>query len=729
MKFSENWLREWLPFSFTTEQLKEKLTMAGLEVDNVSPVPPLSVQAGELDSVYLTTSDQVIELDLTPNRGDCLSVLGIAREVAALYDTQYVVPKAVDQYATVAHMQKGQAYHLPIEVEAQAACPHYCARILRNLQPAKTPLWMEARLKRSDIGCVHPVVDILNYVMLELGQPLHAFDLDKIEGKVVVRHAREKEVFTLLNNQTVNLTTSTLVIADSTSVLAMAGIMGGKDSGVSVSTQHILIESALFASEGILGKARSYGLHTDASFRFERGVDPQLQVRALERATALIVDICQGQAGPILESSGALSPTVILSLRYARLEQILGYAIPPERVVNILTRLGCVCLDTRVATQRNPNHSQESSSLDALKWQVTVPSFRADIATEIDLIEEVARVYGYTHIPSTLPTTQLALSVCQASPIAIERVKRALVDFGYQEVITYSFVDAALQTPLFPVQTALALLNPISSEMGVMRVSLWPGLLSTLRYNQHRQCTRLKIFETGLVFEKREGAIYQTEKVAGLIFGDTLDEHWGEKARAYDFYDIKAHVEALWSLMGGATQSTLRFVAKKDKTSTLESTMCNALVLHPGQSASILLEGQPIGEIGRLHPQHEKVLDLEGPIYLFELFASAMQLSPTRFQRPSRFPENRRDIALIVEQQVESEQLVNCLKKSAPHWLREIKIFDVYTGKGVAPGKKSIAFSLILQHPSRTLVEQEIEEVVYAMVSQLKAEYNAELRD
>lgn len=678
MKFSEKWLREWINPSLDTKQLIEQLTMAGLEVEACEAID----------------GDQIMELDLTPNRGDCLSIFGLAREVSTLNRLAF---KAMDIPTVSVQIENT----VEILNEAPAHCPRYCGRMIQNISVnAKTPAWMQERLERSDIHGIHPVVDVLNYVMLELGQPMHAFDLKKLQGGIVIRLAKAEENITLLDGQTLSLNEETLVISDKHQAHAVAGIMGGEHSGVSAGTTDIFLESALFTAHLLAGKARQYGLHTDSSFRYERGVDPALQIKALERATALILEICGGKAGPISEVmfKETLPPSLKLNLHYPNIQKLLGYEIPEAEVTTILTLLGCELM---------PNGEKT--------WQVKVPSYRYDITAEIDLIEELVRIVGYDKVPSHLPQTQVQFNPTpQQMPML--RVKQALVDLGFQEIITYSFVDEALQKQLFLEQEALTLLNPISADMGVMRLSLWPGLLTTLKYNQHRQQQRLKLFEVGMCFTPQGSGLEQAERVAGLIYGDYANSHWGTQKRSFDFYDMKRPVEKLWDLMGHS--EVLKFEP------------FNHPACHPGQCAQIRSLQGVHGVVGRLHPKLEQALDLLGPIYLFELNQSFFgHLAVPTFQRPSRFPAIRRDLALIVDKTLPAESLISFVRNETGELLQEAKIFDVYMGKGIDPARKSVAMGLILQHPSRTLIDSEIDDMISKLVTGLKMEFGAQLRD
>lgn len=683
MKFSEKWLREWVSPSISTEELCEQLTMAGLEVD----------------SLEKAATDAIIEVDLTPNRGDCLSVWGIAREVAALNKLNVTLHK-------VAAIKPLLEQTLEVEIKAEQECPRYVGRLIHNIRKnAKSPSWLLERLTGSGLNAIHPVVDILNYVMLELGQPMHAFDADKLTAPIEVRLAKKNESITLLDDQKVTLQPDTLVIADQKAAHAIAGVMGGLYSAVSETTSNLFLESALFSAQKIAGKARRYGLHTDSSFRFERGVDPQLQVQAMERATGLIVEICGGIPGPLNEVQHPehLPKQAKIILHHSRVQNMLGEPVAHDTVKEILHRLGCKVMES-------------SYKSDDKQWEVIPPSYRYDLSSEIDLVEEVVRIIGYNNVPTHAPTAHLGFIKTPQAQVSKQRIKRALVDLGYQEVITYSFVDDKLQKQLFPNDEALPLLNPISAEMGVMRVSLWPGLINTLIYNQNRQQTRLKIFEMGMCFHPQKAQLEQTQYLGGLISGSVTNENWAGKPRIADFFDAKLPIEHLWQMLGHTEKLT--FVPT-------ENSAC-----HPGQCARIENKGKPIGIMGRLHPRIQKDLGIDSAVYLFELDIKSISEAPmVQFERPSKFPEIRRDIAVIVDDNVLSSDLINSVRKSADSVVREVTIFDVYTGKGIDSGRKSIAIGLILQHPSRTLVDQEVDDIVRTIVTGLERDFSAKLRD
>ncbi len=642
---------------------------------------------------YLSLNDTVIEVDLTPNRADCLSVEGIAREVAVLNQMAWTV--AINEPVTVAHQDS-----LAINVEATCACPRYLGRLVKGVNPnAETPLWMQERLRRSGLRSLGPLVDVTNYVLIELGQPLHAFDADKLNGAISVRYAHNDETIALLNGQTIKLDSDTLVIADDQQALALAGIMGGNDSAVSGDTHNIFLECAFFAPQSIAGKARRFGLHTDSSHRFERGVDATLQHRAIERASQLITDIAGGSAGPITEvtTDSALPQRTAILLRKERAAKILGITLADEEIADIFQRLGM-----SVQTQDDG-------------WSVTPPGFRFDIAIEADLIEEIARIYGYNKLPNNRLLMRSELNPATEGVMDIERVKDLLVDRGYQEAITYSFVDDDIQKIVAPADEAIRLKNPISSEMAVMRSTLWCGLLKAALHNTNRQQNRVRLFETGLRFVKKDGQIQQQKMLAGLALGSAYNEQWGEKTRKIDFFDVKADVESLFYLAACKAQ----FMQNEQN------------ALHPGQTAEILsASGESIGWLGMLHPTLEKQLGFDSQVFLFELDQNLLlnKIIPA-FKPLSKYPSVRRDLALIVKEEITAEQLLACIDSCKEPALQDATIFDIYRGKGVDDGYKSVALGLLLQNNTQTLTDAEIDCIINSLLNTLNEKISAKLRD
>ncbi|MFG3451675.1 phenylalanine--tRNA ligase subunit beta [Stutzerimonas stutzeri] len=643
---------------------------------------------------YLGLDDASIEIGLTPNRGDCLSIAGLAREVGAIYGETVA---SADIVSVAASHDEVRA----VDVLAPQACPRYIGRVIRNVDLSRpTPLWMVERLRRSDIRSIDAVVDVTNYVMLELGQPLHAFDLAEINGGIRVRMAEEQENLVLLDGQEVTLRSDTLVIADHQRALAIAGVMGGEHSGVSASTQDLFLESAFFDTIALAGKARSYGLHTDASHRFERGVDSKLTRQAMERATALLLDIVGGSAGPVIEVTSELDlPRVApILLRKDRVEQMLGLSMADDQIVSLLSALGLGVVEHRAGA-----------------WEVSVPSHRFDISLEVDLIEELGRLYGYDRLPVRYPQARLAPEASPESRAELPALRRLLVARGYQEAITYSFIDPKMFELFSPGVEPLQLANPISSDMAAMRTTLWPGLIKALQHNLNRQQTRVRLFESGLRFVGQLANLKQEPMLAGVITGSRLPEAWGNDRGAADFYDVKADVEALLGYAGDA--AAYGFVAAEHP------------ALHPGQTARIERDGRAVGYIGSLHPELAATLGIDQPVYLFELLiAEISEGRLPRFTELSRFPEVRRDMAILVGLEVSADDVLRCIREAAGENLTDLKLFDVYQGKGIDPLSKSVAVGLTWQHPSRTLNDDEVSGAMQEILASLEERFNATLR-
>ncbi|WP_428820957.1 phenylalanine--tRNA ligase subunit beta [Microbulbifer sp. MCCC 1A16149] len=646
---------------------------------------------------YLLLDDSAIEVDLTPNRSDCLGVAGIAREVGVLNRCAVTEP-AIEPVAPVIEES------FPVSLMAEDACPRYVGRVIRNINiDAETPLWMQERLRRSGLRSIDPVVDVTNYVLLELGQPMHAFDLAKLTGGIKVRMAEQGEKLTLLDEQEVELNADTLLIADEKGPLAIAGVMGGLDSSVTDATKDIFLESAFFSPLAIAGKARSYGLHTDSSHRFERGVDYRLQEKAIERATQLLLDIVGGEPGPVhlREVTEAMPAERRINLRRARVQTGLGIDMPDSDIVEIITRLGL-----------------EKLSEDAEGWTFLVPSFRFDIAIEADLLEELARVYGYNRIPSVSMKASLDIVPRNEAIVAQSRLEQTLLARGYQEAITFSFIDREASAKFDPEVEPVALQNPISAELSVMRTTLMAGLVKALQYNLNRQQDRLRLFETGLRFVPASDAgeaLKQERMIAGLIYGTRQPEGWTGNKDLVDFYDIKADVEALLAHYDADAEFT--FAPAKHP------------ALHPGQCAQVLRNGEPVGTLGALHPQLQQAFDLPKAAFLFELSLDGLgQAVIPAFAPLSKFPEVRRDLAILADVETPVGQLAESAVKAAGEYLTDFNIFDVYQGKGIDFNRKSVAMGLTFQHPSRTLNDEEINAAVEAVVSELEQKYNASLR-
>ncbi|MBA3582103.1 MAG: phenylalanine--tRNA ligase subunit beta [Gammaproteobacteria bacterium] len=665
------------------------------EVSNGLLALPSDAPVGQDIREYLLLNDNIIEIDVTPNRGDCLSVRGVAREIATLNNLS-LQDIAITPFApTIDDVLK-------INIEARDACPVYVGRVIRNLklENVQTPIWITERLRRAGIRNIHPVVDISNYVMLEIGQPMHAFDLQKLHGGIHVRTLKQAISLALLDGQTIEVKSDTLVIADDKGVLALAGIMGGAASAVTENTTDIFLESACFTQDALAGKAREYNLHTDSSQRFERGVDSAIQRLAIERATTLICGLAGGQVGPVIDVNNTNLTRPTIHLRTMRIEKILGMPFPQTQVEQILSGLGMQL--QRVADG----------------WQVTPPTFRFDMAREVDLIEELARLHGYDNLPRRMPMLRARVRA-DAGENRQRRLSHLLIARGFQEVITYSFVDPVLQQPLLPQRINLALRNPISSEMAVMRTSLIPGLLQTLIYNQNRQQKRLQIFEAGLRFElDAHNQLSQTPTLAALRWGSREPESWQAAKPQLDFYDIKGDIEALLAAAG------LRDIL-------FEPLMNELLPWQPGSAAYIKCADKVIGVVGALHPANLAALDIEGAVYAFELDIAPLLNQPTvaKAADVSKFPAIRRDLAIIVDHNCDWQAVLASVQKIGISSLRSVLLFDVYAGKGVIPGRKSFAMGLILQEFSRTLTDDEVDAAVAVILAALRADLNAILRE
>ncbi|TWX65915.1 phenylalanine--tRNA ligase subunit beta [Colwellia demingiae] len=656
---------------------------------------------GQCVREYLDLNDVTIDVDLTANRGDCLGLKGLAREVGVLNSLEVTEPTITAATPTIDDA-------ITINIDANEACPRYLGRVIKGINSkATTPLWMVEKLRRCGTRSIDPVVDVTNYILLELGHPMHAFDLAKLEGGINVRFANKDEKLTLLDENEVTLKEGTLVIADENKALAMAGIFGGLESGVTNNTTDIFLESAFFAPLAILGKARQYGLHTDSSHRYERGIDPTLQHDAMERATELLLTIVGGQAGPVVEakSDADIPQTKDVNLRRKMLDSRIGHHIEDAQVSEILTRLGFTVTTT-------------GESL-AKVWQVIVPAYRFDIKIEVDLIEEVARIFGYNNIPNIAPKATLKMCEQKEANLSLSNLKQALVNRDYQEAITYSFVDPKVQALLHPGQEVMTLPHPISSEMSVMRLSLWTGLLQSMVYNQNRQQGRIRLFETGLRFvpdENAENGVRQQNMIAGVISGLRVDEHWSMEKAATDFYDIKGDVEALLALTCDAQG--------------YEFSKAEVDALHPGQTAQITKNGVFVGCVGTLHPELERKLGLNGRTLIFELLLSEVLVQKIpEASDISRFPANRRDLAIVVKEDVDAKNVLQLIEKVGGNYLIDLNLFDVYKGQGIDDGFKSLAIALVLQDTSKTLEEKDITDVIDRVVATLKTELNASLRD
>ena len=637
--------------------------------------------------IALDLNDQITTLKLTPNRSDCLSVWGVAREVAAI-STSSLSPIAYEVNPIKQSEKKN------VVVEEKSACPRYCGRIIKNVDNTKLlPDWMTSRLERSNIKSISPIVDITNYVLLEIGQPLHAFDHDKLQGDVVIRFAKPEESIHLLNDTKIKLSKKDLVIADNSGAIAFAGVMGGMPSSVTDSTQSIFLESAFFDPIVIAGKARAYNLSTDSSYRFERGVDFANTRHALERATSLIIEYCGGEAGEITEVLNALPKRNEIHLRLKKLNAILGIEVPSQDVERIFMQLGF----------------EVNKTIEGFK--VTPPSYRFDIAIEEDLIEEVVRLYGYDKIPSHHPVSHQAM--LPTSGTYHRSLKEALTSRGFYEVVTYSFIEDEIEKSLHGNSSPIQLQNPIASQMSTMRSSLWGSHLEVLTYNLNRQVSRLNIFEIAQTFHGAKKDFVETEVISGLSYGSFMPEQWADKIRDIDFYDIKAHVEAL-------TSKSLTF-KRSDKT---------PLALHPGQSGEVFLEGQSIGWVGKLHPKWQQHFSLPKAPFVFELkIEKLLEDKAFKYEEISKFLPVRRDIAVVVDDSVEVDSILDAVYKAKIPFLNRIALFDLYQGKGIAENKKSVAFLILMQDTSKTLVDSEADSSVSKIVELLEKQFGATLRN
>ncbi len=650
--------------------------------------------AGQPLNELLRLPDAVIDVDLTPNRGDCFSVLGVARDVAALTGAALKdavvepVPSTIDDVH-------------PVELVEPAGCPRFAGRVIRGIDPAaRSPMWLVERLRRAGLRGISPVVDVTNYVMLELGQPLHAYDAALLQGPIRPRLARPGETLTLLDEKDVALNEDTLIITDDSGPIGIAGIMGGLSTAVSDATTDVFFEAAFWPQGFMAGRARAYGMHTDASLRFERGVDPEGQARAVERATQLLLAIAGGEAGPlVLESADEHLPVRRdIVLRKSRLAHLLGLEIDPSEVTRILRAL-----------QMHVTEMDDG-------WRVRGPSHRFDIVNEVDLIEEVARIHGYDAIPETTLSAASPLEAVTESRIDLERAAATLIARDYQEVVTYSFIEAEANTRFTGEESPLVLSNPISSELSVMRSSLWPSLVAVAAANAARQQERVRIFEASRSYHGTLKAHDEVVRLAGLALGSALPEQWGAKPESVDFFDIKADVEAVLALTGHTDD--LRFVAAEHP------------ALQPGQAAEVRRGDDVVGVLGRLHPRLAKDHDLKRAVFVFDLDASqALTSSAPAAQPVSKYPAIRRDIAVVVDDGVSADELVKAVASSVPGLIRHVRIFDIYKGSGIEAGRKSVAIGLILQETSRTLTDEDADSAMAAAIAALKKNFAADLRD
>lgn len=641
---------------------------------------------------FLGLDDAVIEVDLTPNRADCLSVRGIARDVAASCEAEFT---PID----IPAVEPDNDASFPITLEAPEDCPRYVGRVVRGIDPtAQTPLWMVETLRRCGLRSISPTVDVTNYVLLELGQPMHAFDLDKLDSEIIVRRAKSDEKLVLLDETEAELDEDILAICDGSGPVAIAGIMGGLDSGVTPQTRDILFESAFFNPATIMGKARRFGMHTDASHRFERGVDPAGQEQAVERATRLLVDIAGGQPGPLLvaESRNHVPVNQPVNLRPARVNAVIGCDIPEDTIAEILERLG---MDV----------SREGDA-----WRVLAPSSRFDIAIEEDLIEEIARIYGYDAIPEAPVSGELSPGTTRGHRVSLDRVRSTLCAAGYQEAINYSFVDHRQLEIIGHGKNVLPLANPLSSDLDVMRTSLLPGLLTSLARNVRRQQGRVRLFETGVAFLQRE-KMHEIERIAAVCTGNKLPEQWGVTSSEIDFYDVKGEVESLFALKG--RHGELIFEAG------------DLPWMHPGAGAVVILGGKRVGWAGAVHPEVLKAFDIKKPVFAFELDLEPLLSREVPYAKEiSRFPSIRRDIAVLLPVEVPFADVDTCVRETAGENLEDVVVFDVYAGNNLKDGYKSLAIGLIFNNVSSTLRDEDVDPAIEGVVKELESRLGAQLR-
>ncbi len=695
---------------------------------------PLGGSVGD----YLDLSDPVLEIELTPNRGDCLSILGVAREVSALSGAKMSkrssgrrIDQRIDQGATNAGRTRSEA-RLPIDLQAPAGCPRYVGRAVRNIDmSARTPDWMKERLRRSGARSLNVVVDVTNYVMLELGQPMHAFDMDKLAGGIVVRMARPREKLHLLDGSTVTLNDDNLVIADHQKAVALAGIMGGRNSAISASTRHIYFESAFFPAAAIIGRARKLGMHTDASHRYERGVDATVQADAMQRATDLLVSLAGGEPGPVSDARQRkfLPRPVKIAFERAEIARILGVSVPAQTVSALLKRLGMAITPITRAARPVKRAARRSAKVSgagettAAGWNVVVPGWRSDITGPHDLVEEVGRVYGFDKIAPRPPLATATTGGHPEGRIDIIHSKQKLIDRGYFEAITYSFVDPKIQRALLGGGRAgegIRLRNPIADNLAVMRRSLWPGLLEAVKTNLNRQHERVRLFEAGRVFlPGRKGAREEVHRLAAAASGALLPRQWGAPTREVDFFDIKGDLAALLGV----------FMRAPVGQPGVEFHPAEHPALHPGRCAQIKLGQERIGYLGQLHPAHHRLLEIDQPVYLFEIDAVVLRRAPLpRFAAVSRYPAVRRDLAVVVDSSVTAQDVLDTARAAADDLLTHLELFDIYAGERVEKNQKSFAFGLTFQSDSSNLTAREVEQKTDQLVKALQRRLGARLR-
>lgn len=665
----------------------------GLDAD-ASGLMELAADAtpGQTLCEHLGLPDTSYEIKLTPNRADCFGIRGIAFDVAAATGVS-VRPFSAEP------MPIASDDALAVTLDAGADCPRYCGRVIADIDPAaRSPLWLRERLRRAGIRPISLLVDVTQYVMLALGQPMHAFERNALHGPVGVRRARAGESLKLLDERTVALDPEFVVITDADRPVALAGVMGGWDTRVTDATRSVFLESAHFAPAAIIGRARRLGLHTDASHRFERGVDPELPRQALEYATRLIVEIAGGKPGPMTETTvpGALGVIARVSLRRTRLARVLGIHVADDEVTRILCALGM------------------QTELTAEGWSVLPPSRRFDIAIEEDLIEEIVRIHGYDTVPTTLPSGSFPLLVPSETRVDEGVLRRQLLARDYVEAITFAFLDQATLARWQLDADAVTLANPLSEELAVMRTALLPGLVQALARNRDRQQGRVRLFELGRVFRRHDGEGRETRRIAAVACGAAQGEQWGIAERALDFHDIKGDLQSLLALSGR---------------SDWQWAPAQVPWLHPGRAATLSRDGTVVGWAGALHPALSRALDFDSDVWVFEADLARIQEREIAAARPlSRFPSVRRDLAVVVSDSTPWSALESSLRKALGAQLGDVLLFDQYQGPGLETGTKSLAMGLILQDVSRTLTDHDADSAVSAALAALARDCGARIR-
>lgn len=654
---------------------------------------PESYEVGSDLQEAMELDDLSVDLDLTPNRGDCLSIRGLAREVGALIRKEPKSPIGEESLPLTSDEV------VKVEISDGDACPLYMGRVICGIDSnIKTPMWIKEKLRRCGLRSIDPIVDVTNYVLLELGQPLHAFDLDKLGNSVHVRKAFSDESLVLLDGKNVKLNEETLVIANNEEALAIAGVMGGLSTAVDDQTSNVFLECAFFSPLAMAGRARAYGLHTDASHRYERGVDYRLQTLALERATELLQSIVGGNIGPVTIAQKELPIERGINLRFLNVERLLGVKIDHDEIVSILSRLG-----------------MPASKLTNESITVISPSYRFDLEIEADLIEEIARVHGYNSLPKT-PTFNTQKFVTNPEAILSDtRIKGHLAARGFHEVINYSFIDPTLSRLFASEESNLRLKNPISEDMSTMRTSLMPGLLMTLKYNMNRQRERVQLFESGMVFKKTDNGVVQPAMIAGVVAGPRNPKSWANGKDLFDFFDLKGHV-----------QSLLGLTANVEEFEFLPQTHSS---LHEGQCAGVMRNNDVIGFLGRVDPRIARELDVPPLTFLFELTLSELRSGNlTKVSALSKFPEVKRDLSIVVAEDITAAAITECLSEQAKELIVDVAIIDLYRSEAIGEGGKSVAISLTLQHHSRTLDDDEVTLIVGKCINELEIRFKAKLR-